>query len=284
MKEGRRQREWLEITIEAEGLEEEAGLFLFEITGTGVKEEPGRVVGYYPGGEDPRPVMDAVAGFLADMGRGAATYARVEEEDWARAWRSLFKAGPVSPRLFIRPPGDPAEGPEGSKVIEIRPSRAFGTGIHPTTRMCLIALDRLMGETASPSVLDVGTGSGILAIAAALLGASEVVAIDVDPDALVVAGENVERNRVAGAIRLSAAPLYELTGEFSLVLANLTKETLIAEAGPLASRVGPGGRLVAAGILEGQADEVEAAFSSLGLTLTQTLSQDEWRTLVLGKI
>jgi ribosomal protein L11 methyltransferase len=183
--------------------------------------------------------------------------ADVPDEDWVRLTQSQFAPVPITPGFWIVPSWhEPPDGAE--RVIRLDPGLAFGTGTHPTTRMCL----RWIAHHASagapwPRVLDYGCGSGILAIAAALFGAREVDAVDIDPAAVQASADNARRNGVA----IDTGPPERARGTYALVLANILASPLKLLAPLLAGHVAPGGDLVLAGILERQADELKAAYA-----------------------
>lgn len=203
----------------------------------------------------------------------------VSDEDWAA--RSQASLGPVRVGNIVV---SPREGPreEQGSTIYITPSMGFGTGHHASTRLCLALLQRV--PLTNARVLDLGTGSGVLAIAAWRLGARDVVAADYDPDALTAAAENLVRNDAAAAIRLARVDLAHLpeTGEaallppFDLLLANLTGGLLIRHAATIAARVAPGGRLVASGFQQDEVQAVTAAFSTCGLARVERADEEEW--------
>ena len=168
-------------------------------------------------------------------------------------------------------------------VVEIDPGMAFGTGHHASTRLCLLALqDHIRG---GETVLDVGTGSGILAIAAAKLGAARVVGIDIDPVAARIAAENVEMNGLSGAIRILTAdsPLV-FDGLADIVLANIVPNVILAMAADLCARLRPGGKLITSGIIPERADEVKAALESLGLATIEQRADEDWVALVSERV
>ena len=199
------------------------------------------------------------------------------DEDWAVAWRARIRSTRVG-RLWVGPPW---EAPPADAVwLHIEPKMAFGTGDHPTTALCLAALDAHLASHPGASVLDVGTGSGVLALAARKLGAGRVVGIDTDARSVELARENAALNRVEG-VELSAAPLADVPGRFDLVLANILANTLVELAPELAARTAD--RLVLAGVLEHQSREVAAAFQAQGLELTGTEREGDWVRLELGR-
>ena len=198
---------------------------------------------------------------------------------WRDAWRAHFKPTRLGRRLVVRPSWEPFEPGRRDVVLTLDPGRAFGTGTHESTRLVLAELDRRVrgGE----SVLDVGCGSGILGVAALLLGASRVRAVDVDPDAVEVTVENAELNGVAARVTASCTPVSRLRGSFDLVLANIQADVLVSLAPAIAARVGSAGTLVMSGILAGQESAVRAAYRPMRMLAAPT--EGEWVALVLRK-
>jgi ribosomal protein L11 methyltransferase len=165
--------------------------------------------------------------------------------------------------------------------VVLDPGMAFGTGTHPTTALCLGAVDEFLLARPGASLLDVGTGSGLLAIAARKLGAGRVAATDDDPTAVEVARQNAARNRAD--VEVGGAPLSEVRGPFDLVVANILASTLVDLAPALSRQVAPGGQLLLAGLLEGQAEEVRRAFIATGLAAMEERRDGEWVLLVMGR-
>lgn len=196
------------------------------------------------------------------------------------AWREFFRPTQVSRRILVHPPWDIPEA-AGLVKVEIDPGMAFGTGTHETTRLCLRAIDEAL-DLPSAIVLDVGTGSGILGIAAALLGAARVVATENDPVAVAIANENFERNGVSDRCAASLALLEELGETFDLVVANILPHTLSELHDGLIAAVRPGGTLVLSGILLRERENVLERFSDLGVT--PAVTQDgEWCAITYRK-
>jgi len=197
----------------------------------------------------------------------------VTEQDWVRLTQSQFSPVEITPEFWIVPSWH--EPPAGARqVIRLDPGLAFGTGTHPTTRMCLRWLARRPDGTALGRVLDYGCGSGILAIGAALLGAGAVDAVDIDPAAVQATRDNAVRNGVSGAALAAGLPA-AAHGDYDLVLANILATPLKLLAPLLCGHVGRGGWLVLAGILERQAEELTAAYAPW-LTLAVTDREEGW--------
>lgn len=205
----------------------------------------------------------------------------IAEEDWASSWKEHFKPLPVGNRLLILPSWETADVAEQRQVITLDPGMAFGTGGHETTRLCLECLEQILSNEPhlDEPMLDLGTGSGILAIASAKLGATRIDAVDIDPQAVLVAEENCRLNRVAGAVVCSTTPLEQLPGGYRLILANILAEELVRMAPELARRLVPDGLLVLSGILAEREQYVIDGFAQQPLTLEASLSAGEWRCL-----
>jgi len=207
----------------------------------------------------------------------------VHEEDWAEAWKEHFPVLRVGRRLVIRPTWREHEAAPDDVVISLDPGQAFGTGLHPTTRLCLALLEDAAdrGLVRGASVLDVGCGSGILAICAALMSAEPVLGVDTDPLAVETTLKNAALNGLTDRIRArqGSVPLGANEPTFDVVLANLVASLLIDLARALKESVRPGGRLIASGIFSDRAPEVRAAFESVGLRVVSALSEGDWVAL-----
>lgn len=203
---------------------------------------------------------------------GEVALRRIADEDWLESWKSQFTPIRIGP-FFIRPSWSDARDSGVELVLD--PGMAFGTGLHPTTRQCLEAVGALQLD--GRSVLDVGTGSGILAIAATKRGARPVVAVDDDPLAVRAAIDNAQRNGARVEVREGSAS--DVAGAFDVVLANLVADVIVRIAPDLRARVG--GTLVCAGIVEGKAAGVERALASRGLRVVDRMRSDDWVRLTL---
>jgi ribosomal protein L11 methyltransferase len=196
----------------------------------------------------------------------------VVEKDWSVAWRELIKSVQVG-RLWVGPPWEKPNAPADKVCLFIEPKMAFGTGDHPTTSLCLAAVDEYLKTHPGCSVLDVGTGTGVLAFAAKKLGSGLTVGVDNDPTSVELAKECAQENGLEG-VELSGKTLEQLPGTFDLVLANILANTLITLAPLIAPKVKD--RLVMAGVLVHQADEVKQAYLARGLESAGDVVQGEW--------
>lgn len=201
----------------------------------------------------------------------------VKEQEWADNWRSHFPPLWVGKRLFIHPPWI-REIPPGRIGVEIEPGMAFGTGQHPSTRGCLVLLEQLFPATPHAVVVDLGTGSGILAITAALLGAGRAWAVDVDPEARRIAQRNATLNRVDTIVRVCDS-LEQVREPCDLLMANLFAGQLIELAPRIAASLRQGGVAIGAGILRGEEEAVGSAWADAGLGFVARLEEQGWVAL-----
>ena len=209
----------------------------------------------------------------------------IRREDWAEVWKKYFDLIPISERLIIKPSWLECEEKPGRKILEIDPGMAFGTGQHATTFYCLEVIDRLSTDPEVKSLLDAGCGSGILSIAAALLGYSPVDCFDNDPEAVEVCRENLERNRITGVTpTVGDAAVYSGRPEkYDLVCANILAHLLLAFRENIVSWVRPGGYLALAGILTGEFDALSRAFQELGFRELERRTLREWTSGLFRK-
>lgn len=199
----------------------------------------------------------------------------LENKNWAEAWREHFHVLRIGHRFVIRPSWRSHEPQETDLVITLDPGMAFGTGLHPSTRLCVLALEDAMQP--GMTVLDLGTGSGILAIAAAHLGAAHVLAVDNDPVAAQAADENVLANGFRGIVDVRLGSLADVQGAFDIVVVNILAPVILDMlSSGLSSRVRPGGQVIAAGILDAQADDVLRALEARGLRPVDRLLEKDW--------
>src|SRR5437667_4532954 len=265
---------------------------VWELGALGVVEEerPGRgprLRAFFPKTVFATALEESVRGYLdglRELGFEPATDLHVvalADENWRDAWRAHFKPQPVGRRRWIAPPWDrPAAN--GRTVITIEPGRAFGTGHHGTTAGCLEALEAVIDRDGPSRMLDVGTGSGILAIAAARLGVGAILAVDDDPDAVACAMANVVRNHVSDRVRCALADAAALReSRVPLLVANLLSAAHRRLAAQYLRSLTPGGTLLLGGILDGEAADVVTALADHGLVHHASLSVEGWTTLEL---
>lgn len=280
----------IQLTIPAEALE--AVTHLLHRAGTGGvvidDERAAAVRAYLPRDErldgrleSLRQELSDLVAFFPGMSAWKQEERFVAEEDWANAWRAHFHPLRLGRRLVVAPSWEPVSPRPGEVVLQLDPGMAFGTGAHASTALCLRALEDLVQP--GGRVLDVGTGSGILAVAAALLGASEVTALDIDPLAVRIARQNADINGVADRVHVHYAELGDLLAgglaPAPLALANLTRDALVPLAPQLAAALEPGGTVVASGIVAGGRAAVEAAFSAAGLRPVRSNRLEDWFAL-----
>ncbi len=245
------------------------------------RRRPSVVKAYLPVDDRLGERLDALDAALAALGLRPELRTRtVHEQDWADAWKEHFHVERVGRRLVIRPSWRPFAPEPGDVVIDLDPGMAFGTGQHPTTRACL----ELLEEHIRPgdAVLDVGTGSGILAVAAVKLGAARCLALDVDPQAVRVARDNAARNGVAERVQVVEGTLPTALVSrhaFDLAVANITAAAVAALAPALATALRPGGTLIGSGIVADRLDAVLAALAAAGCSVTDVRAIGDWRTV-----
>lgn len=307
---------WLELTVEADAEAVEAVSEIlgrvatggttvepaFDLVDEGLgaridPERPAVVRGYVPAGDGSAAVAaDAAAAQVAEaLGHlqafglreiGQLRTRTVAEVDWADAWRTFFPVMRLGRRLVIRPTWR-EHSPQGDDVVlALDPGMAFGTGLHPTTRLCLAALDRLAdeGRSAKGRVLDVGCGSGILAIAALKLGWVTALGVDIDPIAVEATLANAARNELEGRLTARVGSLPSGEPPFDLVLANLVAGVLIPLAPALRAELRAGGGMLASGIFIDREAEVVAAFEAEGLTVADRTAEGDWVALTLERV
>jgi len=292
---------WLKITIKADPvLVEPISDFLVGVMEAGVETGApderlyGTVNGYL---QQANPLPDEVDGILARVKSYLAELAdifrvplpvlvstMIDEEDWGKNWKRHFKPFSIVPGLVIAPTWEDYRPVADEAVITMDPGMAFGTGHHATTSLSLQFLRRTLVAHRGARLLDVGTGTGILGMAAVLFGAAVVLGIDNDPEAVVAAEENVRRNRLQGQMRISLDPLSTLRDSYEIVVANIVHDVLIDMAGDLSRLTAAGGTLIVSGILKGaQVDNIRTVFSAGGMQESGQESREEWAALSFRK-
>jgi ribosomal protein L11 methyltransferase len=216
------------------------------------------------------------------IGSGKVTLAKVRREDWAESWKRHFKPIEIGDALLIKPSWSKKTPRKNQAVVVLDPGLSFGTGQHPTTAFCLRELARCGKKEACWSFLDIGTGSGILAIAAAKLGYAPVHAFDFDPEAVRIARANARANGVHNQLRIVRRDVTKLpiqpVRQYDLICANLISTLLIAGRRRIVAQLKRGGRLVLAGILKPEFSQMQKIFAELGLKLAASKTEKEWRS------
>ena len=223
-------------------------------------------------------IRRALSGLAAearyDPGTLALSCENVRDEDWSEVWKRFYKPFRAGKRLVVKPTWEPWDRQSGDLVIEMDPGMAFGSGTHETTGLCLELLEECVH---GGRVIDVGTGSGILAIGAALLGAEDVLAIDIDPDAVRVAEENIAHNGLSGRIRAVQGNLLDSSDAVcDVCVANIIADVIIGFAAPLRAHIAPGGTFICSGIIREREEDVLSALRSAGYTVEDVRRRGEW--------
>lgn len=303
---------WTEITCTVpEQMAESLADFLLELTGNGVSvenrkvdtfnvddiaaEQSKSVKGYLPDQERLEEVLAEIESYLLSSGPSVPGFSYVpptvsvlKEEDWANSWKSNFKPTRIGKRLVMKPSWEQYTPEGGDIVLELDPGMAFGTGTHATTRLCLETLEQILTEEVPPpvgeiSVLDVGCGSGVLGIAAALYGAGKVTCIDIDPVAVQVTKENAAINGVEKVLAASETPLSAVEGVYRIVIANILAEELVKMREQLVVKLSENGFLILSGILREREEFVISGFALPVLSLESVTREDEWCCLTFRK-
>lgn len=286
------QESWLHCALEIGAAKLDAvANFLVEQGAPGVVLKRHGLEAYFPRSRNDAALKHRVGRFLSDVEilsrRGAGPRIKwrvIASENWHDSWRRFIKPRRVGKSFWVTPPWLTPPNFRGRQVITIEPGLAFGTGTHATTRGCMEFLEQVADSLSGRGfrALDVGTGAGILAIVLVKLGAMPVWAIDNDPVALKVAKENLRANRAVDKVHLSGVKLGRIRRRFSVVVANLTAETIIDLAGAMEKKVGPKGFLILSGILSLKAEMVRRCFRAKFRLVRQKRGR-EWTTLLLQR-
>lgn len=247
--------------------------------------KPVLVLTYVRADETSEATLQAIREGLWHLGRirpvGDLSVERKREADWTDAWKSHYRVLRVGERIVLKPAWLEYESDPGDVTVELDPGMAFGTGLHPTTRLCLRALEtRTRPEVAA---LDLGTGSGVLAVAMAGLGARSVLALDTNPVAVDAARETARRNGVADRVRVGHGSLDAAGGTYGLIAANIIAGVIVELAGGLAAALETGGTLIASGIIEDRYEEVALSLAAAGLRVADLLREEDWVAVVAEK-
>ncbi len=294
---------WIEIKIDSPVfLADSIANFLIELTGQGILLEDikdskdnalVRITGYFSSEQSKAGLIDKFYQYISNL---ETIFEEVKfkvktrilpEENWLRSWQQYFKPHKVTKRLVIKPSWELYVPKKEEIIVEIDPGMAFGTGHHPSTYLVLQRLEMLFEEVFwpkgfGPLVLDIGTGTGILAIAAAKFGAKKVIAIDIDAQAVKIAKQNVYRNAVENKISVFLSPVSELNEHFDLIMANISAYELKRLAKDISILLGKKAHLILSGFLKEELDDLLKVYTSLGLKLVyKEIDQEfeEWMVI-----
>ncbi|HET7628408.1 MAG TPA: 50S ribosomal protein L11 methyltransferase [Bacillales bacterium] len=217
--------------------------------------------------------------FDIDLGRNTVTISEVHEEEWATAWKKYYKPVKITERITIIPTWETYEAAENEILVELDPGMAFGTGTHPTTKLCVQAIEKVLRP--GDRMIDVGTGSGVLSIAAAKLGASEVAAFDLDDVAVKSARLNVKLNKVQSIVSVKQNNLLDgVVQQADVITANLLADIILRFPADAAKTTKPGGYFIASGIIKAKGAEVEEALRQHGFAIVERLQSEDWIALI----
>ena len=217
--------------------------------------------------------------FGLDIGEGSVSLSNVNESDWANEWKKYYKPTKVGKKIVVKPSWEDYEKQEGDLIIELDPGMAFGTGTHETTSMCIRELEKYVDET--KRVFDIGCGSGILAIAAAKLGAKEVVAGDLDEVAVKVSKENCELNNVSDRVIVKHGSLFEVVeGKADVIVANIIADIIKILANDVSKFLSEDGVFISSGIIHAKIDEVVESLENNGFEIVEIVKLGEWSAIV----
>ncbi|MED1607447.1 50S ribosomal protein L11 methyltransferase [Cytobacillus kochii] len=236
-------------------------------------------------GETVEEIKNAISNLLSfniDIGKNEVSISEVNEEEWATAWKKYYHPVKISKRFTIVPTWEeytPVSSDE--LIIELDPGMAFGTGTHPTTVMCIQALEHIV--TSGDHIIDVGTGSGVLSIAGAMLGAENITALDLDEVAVRSAKINIKLNKVQDIVEISQGNLLDnITVQAEVVVANILAEVIVSFTDDVAQVVKPGGHFIASGIIQQKKQAVKEAMISSGFDIVETIQMEDW-VAIIGK-
>ncbi|NEU31646.1 50S ribosomal protein L11 methyltransferase [bacterium LRH843] len=231
-------------------------------------------------------ITETINGLLAydfDLGHNKVHLTEVDEEDWATAWKKYYKPVKVSKSITITPTWEEYT-PDGEEIIiELDPGMAFGTGTHPTTVLCIQALEKVI--QGNEHVVDVGTGSGVLSIAAAKLGAEKVLALDLDQVAVVSAEQNVSLNQVGDMVSVRQNHLLKnVEGKYDVIVANILAEIIVQFVQDAAAILKPNGTFITSGIISRKQEEVEEALLAGGFAIEEVVEMEDWVAIIAKKM
>jgi len=224
--------------------------------------------------------VDELAGNNIDKGLGDISCSQIQEEDWATTWKEFFHPVKVGGIIVIKPSWEEYNASPNDIIIELDPGMAFGTGTHHTTAMCIRELETII--TGGMEVFDVGTGSGVLAIVAAKLGATKVTAVDFDPLAARIAQENVDINQVGDIVSVGQGDLLKgVDGKADVIIANIIADIIIQLLDDIPNKLKTGGTMIASGIISDRLGDVTEAVLNHGLIVDKVIEEGNWAAMVI---
>ena len=279
---------WLAVAVSAEAQAIEAiANFLFENGSLGIEEKEGKVIGYFPGDMELSGFETRLIRFIQNLSHlglqvGAPLFRKFKDEDWSKEWRRFFHPVRVGSHFIAKPPWASGKSGRDDVVLDIMPRMAFGTGTHESTQICLVFLEKVPRPL--QTVLDLGTGSGILAIAAAKLGAARVLAVDIDEVCMTNARENAAANHVDKVVEVRLGSLESAGSEtFDLVTANINRNVILSFLPDMKQTLNMDGRILLSGLLYSEKSTIEEAVQNCGYKILNQKQKGEWIGFVIRK-
>lgn len=233
--------------------------------------------------EQIKQLINNLLTYNINIGTGKVSISEVNEEDWASGWKKYYKPVKVSNRILITPTWEEVEETNDQLIIELDPGMAFGTGTHPTTVMCIQALEKVI--KGNEEMIDVGCGTGVLSIAAAKLGAKHILALDLDEVAVKSAKLNTKINHVDDRVEVKQNNLLDhIDQQVDIVVANILAEVILRFTGDVARILKPKGIYITSGIIQNKSDLVKEALKREGLVIEETLQQEDWVAFIAKKV
>lgn len=249
-------------------------------------EQGALVKGYLPESSDLVEKIEIIKNSIAalpefglNIGAGEVSTLEVNEEDWSTSWKQYYKPTKIGDKIVIKPTWEEYKAQEGDMVIEMDPGMAFGTGTHETTMMCVEQLEKYISK--DTTVFDIGTGSGILAIVGAKLGAKKAIGVDFDPVAVTVAKENVRENKVEDIVEIKQGNLMDVVSEKAdVVVANIIAEVIVILSEDIKNFLNKDGIFISSGIILDKIDTVKESLMKNGLEVIDVETMGEWAAIV----
>lgn len=269
-------------------LDREQGPLTWDFADLNILEYKGNaavVKGYFAQEDNIEEIVKYIEGKLQelremgiDLGEGKVQEQEIYEQDWANNWKKYYKPTKISEKVVVKPTWEEYEKKDGELIIELDPGMAFGTGTHETTRMCIKALEENL--TAESTVFDIGTGSGILAIGAKILGAKDVIAVDLDPVAVDAAKSNVAINNIEGIEVLEGNLMDVVEGKADIVVANIIADIIKFVCVDVKNFLKPNGKFICSGIILDRRQDVEEKLIEVGYNILEVKNEGEWVCII----